>query len=61
MRKKRHLRVKTNSISEVRNAVNYLIEIFDIEQEGEEKGEREVRKLVVTKEGKLRVYYDEEK
>ena len=46
-------KVKSNSISEIRNAVNYLIEIFD--NIGDEK---EIRHLVV-KDGKLQIDYED--
>ena len=52
-KKDRIRKVKTNSISEIRNAVNYLIEIFN--NEGDEK---EIHKLVV-KNGKLEITYDD--
>lgn len=53
-KKERIRKVKSNSISEIRNAVNYLVEIFD--NEGDEK---EIRKLVV-KNGKLQIDYEDE-
>ena len=47
-------KVNHNSISEIRAALNDLIEIFQAP-----KGSFEIRRIIVTKEGKLEVDYEE--
>lgn len=52
---KKHTKVKTYRISEIRAALNDLIAIFETKGD-----EQEIRKIVVNKEGKLEVEYNKE-